>query len=80
MLISKSLPTLQQALYVSADIHSLDLVHEDLGRTPGDPGCIRVHPIDEQGPASTDVVDGVVHDGLDARAFGNDVKAVYLSA
>lgn len=57
-----------------------DLVEEDLGRGPGDSGIVGVDSVDEKSSTSGDVVDGVVDDGLDTSALGNDVETVCLSA
>ena len=56
-----------------------DLVEEDLGRGPGDSGIIGVNSVDEEGSTSGNVVDGVVDDGLDTGALGDNVETVCKS-
>jgi len=55
-----------------------DLVEEDIGRGPRDSGIVGVDSVDEEGSTSGNVVDGVVDDGLDTSALGNNVETVYL--
>jgi hypothetical protein len=55
-----------------------DLVKEDLGRRPRDSGIVGVDSVNEERSTSGNVVDGVVDNGLDTSALGNDVETVYL--
>jgi hypothetical protein len=54
-----------------------DLVEEDLGRGPRDSGIVGVNSVNEEGSTSGNVVDGVVDNGLDTSALGNNVETVY---
>jgi hypothetical protein len=55
-----------------------DLVKEDVGRGPRDSGIVGVNSVNEEGSTSGNIVDGVVDDGLDTSALGDDIETVYL--